>query len=65
MKKYWSIDVGTGVFLLNMLVIAASAVLFDLETAHHLNASAHAENSVSGLRNESAYAPHAWARLGP
>ena len=33
LKKYWSIDVGTGVFLLNMLVIAASAALFDLETA--------------------------------
>jgi len=33
LKKYWSIDVGTGVFLLNMLVIAASAALFDLVTA--------------------------------
>ena len=33
LKKYWSIDVGTGVFLLNMLIIAASAALFDLETA--------------------------------
>ena len=30
LKKYWSIDVGTGVFLLNMLVIAASAALFTL-----------------------------------
>ncbi len=33
LKKYWSIDVGTGVFFLNMLIVAALAMLFDLETA--------------------------------
>ena len=33
LKKYWSIDVGTVFFLLNMFVIAASAALFGLETA--------------------------------
>lgn len=32
-KKYWSVDVGTAVFGLNMLVIMASAALFNLEIA--------------------------------
>lgn len=32
-KKYYSIDMGTVIFVLNMLVIALSVVMFNLETA--------------------------------